>query len=81
MSFVEQLVAVAETFAIARGLSISRVSTLAFGDGKIIDRLRAGSDMTTGRFESGMQWFSDNWPAEAVWPGDIGRPTPKEQAA
>jgi hypothetical protein len=74
MTLKDKLLLVSSTFAEARGLSASRVSTLAFGDGKIIDRLRVGSDLTTGRFESGMEWFSQNWPAGAEWPCSVERP-------
>ena len=75
MKLKDSLLLVASTFATARGLSPSRVSTLAFGDGKIISRLTSGSDLTTGRFESGMDWFSENWPADEPWPEGVVRPS------
>ena len=36
--------------------------------------LEDGADLHTRRFEKAVQWFSDNWPAEAAWPEQIMRP-------
>jgi hypothetical protein len=69
------LISVANTFAAARGLSRSRVSTIVFNSGMVLDRLTAGRDLTTGNYERAMQWFSDNWPEGAVWPADVPRPS------
>lgn len=74
MTLKERLLAVAATYASARGLSTSRVSTLAFGDGKVLDRLAGESDLTTSRFEASMWWFSANWPEGEPWPADVPRP-------
>jgi len=74
MTLRDQLLAIAERFAAGRRLSASRVSTLCFGDGKLIDRLRNGSDLTTSRHEKAMAWFSANWPQGAEWPAEIPRP-------
>lgn len=79
MTLREKLLSVADAFAAARGLSESRVSTMAFGDGKVITRLRAGSDLTTTRYEASMAWFDANWPADAVWPQSINRPLTPER--
>lgn len=76
MTLVDRLLTVASTYAEARGLSMSRVSTLIFGDGKVLDRLAKGRDVTTGRFEGAMQWLSDNWPVGAHWPEGVDRPPP-----
>ena len=79
MTLVDRLLTVSSTYAEARGLSMSRVSTLIFGDGKVLDRLANGRDVTTGRFEGAMQWLSDNWPAGAQWPDGIARPDPTKR--
>lgn len=74
LTLKEQLLSVANAFAHGRGLSLSRVSTMVFGDGKVISRLLDGSDLTTARFEAAMLWFSDNWPEGVVWPSQVLRP-------
>lgn len=74
MTQVERLLAVCSTYAESRRLSLSRVSTIVFGDGKIISRLEAGSDLTTRRAEAAMKWLSANWPAGATWPPHVPRP-------
>jgi hypothetical protein len=79
MNLVSRLLTVADAFGVSRGLSPSRVSTLAFGDGKVIARLRDGRDVTTNRYEAAMQWFSDHWPETAEWPDGVMRPTPAPQ--
>lgn len=82
MNLRQKLVLTAKTFAEARGLSISRVSTLVFNDGKTIDAiLRRNADITTDRFERAMQWFSDNWPHDASWPAGVSRPLPVKESA
>lgn len=68
------LLKLSDHYAAARGLSISRVSTLVFADGKVLTRISSGGDLTTGRFEAAIVWFSDNWPAGVDWPSDIDRP-------
>ncbi len=62
------LLNLSELYASARGLSISRVSTLVFSDGKVLTRISGGGDITTGRFETAICWFSDNWPEGEPWP-------------
>jgi len=71
---IQQILTLAEAYAAHRALSDSRVSTLAFGDGNMIRRLRGGSDITTGRAERTMRWFSENWPEGAAWPEGVPRP-------
>lgn len=68
------LLQLAERYAAARGLSISRVSTLAFSDGKVLTRISGGGDITTGRLEAAVCWFSDNWPDDVDWPLNVPRP-------
>ena len=67
------LLSLARHYAGARGLSLSRVSTLVFSDGKVLARLSSGGDITTGRFEGAMHWFGSNWPDGCDWPSDIPR--------
>lgn len=62
------LLNLSELYASARGLSISRVSTLVFSDGKVLTRIAGGGDITTSRFETAIGWFSNNWPDGEPWP-------------
>jgi hypothetical protein len=72
----QQLVSVASLYAQAKGLSRSRVSTLVFSGGMVLDRLSSeAADITTVNFEKAMGWFSANWPADTPWPEGIVRPS------
>jgi hypothetical protein len=71
----DQLVHVAQAYCKARDLSLARVSTLIFNDGKKLGAIAtSGVDLSTGRFEHAMAWFSANWPDGAEWPEEIARP-------
>jgi hypothetical protein len=70
-----------EIYAKARGISPSRVATIIFSSGAMYRRLTDGADITVGRFEDAVQWFSDNWPAGVEWPEGIRRPAPKAPEA
>ena len=71
---------IADAYCLAVGLSRSRVSTIAFNGGAVLDRVADGGDITTGNFERGVKWFSDNWPAATPWPDGIARPEKREAA-
>lgn len=84
MQLTEQLLAVADAYCSVTGRSSSRVSTLIFNDGKKLDAMRSkGVDLYTGKFEAGMQWFSDNWPEgeDKRWPKAIARPAKSRAGA
>lgn len=74
MTLKERLLIVAAEYARIRELSVSRVSTLVFRDGKVLDRLAGSADLTTTRYEGAMAWFSQNWPDGEAWPDGISRP-------
>lgn len=75
MSAINGLLSVSEAYRNARGISASRLSTIVFGDGKVLPQLASGDrDITTRRLETAIQWFSDHWPADADWPEGIERP-------
>lgn len=80
MRLTDQLLTVAQLYADARKLSASRVSTIVFGDGKIISRINDGADITTRRLEGAMAWFSSNWPDDVVWPETVQRPAASKLA-
>ncbi|MGO6699237.1 hypothetical protein ACC699_17025 [Rhizobium ruizarguesonis] len=82
MNFREQLIAVSDQFAQARGIGRQRVSTIVLNRGSTLDRIAEGkSDVNTGTFEKAMLWFSLNWPEGAVWPQGVPRPVCAEEAA
>ncbi|WP_133122977.1 hypothetical protein [Methylobacterium frigidaeris] len=53
------------------------MSTLVYGSGDRLRRLREGKDMLSANIEDGLQWFSDRWPEGAVWPSEVPRPAPR----
>lgn len=82
MIHLDHLLAVASAYKAASGLSDDKtVSFRAFGDSKKLTALQAGADITVGRFNATMRWFSENWPAGAVWPSHVGRPAPQTERA
>jgi hypothetical protein len=81
MNAIDHLLAVADAYASARGLSESRVSTLAFGEGTRLGHVRRGGEMGARRVARGIAWFSENWPEGAEWPADVPRPALTEGAA
>jgi hypothetical protein len=81
MSGIDQLLLVARAYAAAEHIDLSTVSWRALGDTKKLPALEAGADIQIKRHERTMQWFSDNWPANAVWPADVSRPAPATAAA
>lgn len=74
MALINHITRIAEVYCCERGLSISRVSTLVFNDGKRLSSILAGGDLYTSRYEHALAWFSANWPEGAEWPADVPRP-------
>ena len=74
MRLRDQLLAVSEAYANLVGRSEARVSTIVYGSGNAILRLRDGADMGSERIHNGLQWFSDHWPDQAPWPAEVARP-------
>lgn len=81
MNQIQQMLRLIDVFAAARGISTSRVTTIVFNSGAMYQRLSAGADITVGRIERAMQWFSDNWPDDLDWPDGIARPARKPAIA
>ena len=75
------LVAIAQTFATARGISLWRVGAIMAGDGKFFVRLQSGKTCTFRMARLVTQKFSDHWPDDLEWPSDIPRPAPRKDAA
>jgi hypothetical protein len=73
-SAIASIISVATAYCEANRLSLARVSTVVFNDGKALTRLAAGGDLTTRSFERAMAWFSANWPEGLAWPDGVERP-------
>lgn len=71
---IAHLIVIAEAYAHRASVEEKTVSSRVFGDSKKLAALRGGADITVGRFNSAMRWFSANWPAEAEWPAGVPRP-------
>ena len=58
----------------ATGRSESRISDLACANPYLFKRLRANKGCTIATYNRVLTWFSNHWPEEVQWPGDIPRP-------
>ncbi|AXS42486.1 hypothetical protein D1F64_06600 [Breoghania sp. L-A4] len=79
MTLRTKLLHIADAFADTRRLSRSRVSTLSLDQGSKLDQIANGADISTGRYERAMSWFSNNWPDGAEWPEEVSRPLVEAQ--
>lgn len=70
------LIAVAEVFCAAKGMSRARLATLIFNHGAKFDLIEQGADIGVRTFERAMAWLSANWPEGAEWPAQVARPDP-----
>ena len=79
---VKTLINIADLYKAAEGIEAdSTVSHRVFGDTKKLSALRAGADITVGRFNAAMAWFASNWPAGADRPAVLlSTPNPGEAA-
>ena len=68
------LLALADEYQRVTEVSDTTLSSRIFDDGKKLPLLRGDGDLSTKRFNSTLQWFSDNWPDAAVWPRHVQRP-------
>jgi hypothetical protein len=78
MKLAQQIVAVADLFCQAKGLSRGRVATLIFNDGKRLDAIDQGSDLGTRQYEKAMAWLAQHWPEGVDWPDGVERPLPDD---
>ena len=74
------LLILAERYGSNKSIALSTVSLYAAGQGRLMERLRAGCGITVGRRDRILQWFSDHWPAGLPWPEEISRPYPASPA-
>ena len=81
MVHLTHLLALADAYKRATALEDVTVSHRLFGDSKKLSALRAGADITLGRFNAALVWFDANWPEGAKWPDDVTKPANTEHAA
>ena len=74
MSADEFVIRLLESYAAARQIAVTSACVYAAAQARLVDRLRAGSSITTRRVARIAQWISDNWPTDHPWPADIPRP-------
>jgi hypothetical protein len=79
MTEIAHLLSLADAFIAATSIKEVTLSHRVFGDSKKLAAIRKGADITLGRFNAALEWFSLNWPADAEWPSEVARPA--EQAA
>jgi hypothetical protein len=81
MTLREHLIHLADSYGTAKNLSRSRVSTLVFNGGHVLNRVaEQDGDVTTATFERAVRWFDANWPDDLPWPADLPRPSLVAQA-
>lgn len=71
---VSDLLAVADSYQDALGISESTLASRLFRDSRKLKALRGGADITVGRYCEVMTWLSENWPSGAEWPRHVPRP-------
>ena len=71
---IAHFISLADAFIAATSIKDVTLSHRMFGDSKKLTAIRNGSDITVGRLNSAIEWLSANWPENAVWPENVGRP-------
>ncbi len=74
----DRLLLVADLWCAATERSRSRLSTLLFSNGRRLDAIAEGGDLTTRSFERAMEWLSSEWLPDFPWPSDVPRPAAPE---
>jgi len=78
---IHHLILLASEYARLEGVEEKTVSNRVFSDSKKLASMRAGGDITVGRFNAALVWFSANWPEGAGWPEAVVRPAALAEAA
>lgn len=68
------LIALAAAYGAARKLETATVGRMCAADGRFFLRITEGKTFTVKKYDEVVAWFSDNWPADTLWPSDIARP-------
>ena len=78
----QHLITLAETLAAHQGVTHYAISMRALGKGDFFKKMiERGYDCRTRTAERLMQWFSDHWDDDLVWPDHIDRPKPARERA
>ena len=65
-------------FMAERDIGVATAGRLAAGDWRFFDRLgEQGKTFTARKYDEVIEWFSANWPPNAVWPDGVARPVQK----
>lgn len=80
MNDISHLLTIVDEYLRATKAKDVTVSFWVFNDSKKLSALRSGADITVGRYNAAIRWFSDHWPADAIWPADIVRPVAERAA-
>ncbi len=81
-SLEANLVALAETYASHRSVTLWRVGHQAANRGSFFVDLKGQKrHCQTNTYSRVLQWFSDHWPADLEWPAEIQRPEPRQGEA
>lgn len=70
------LLRLAAAFTGATGRSSKTIGKKALNDNKFYPRIERGDGFSVKTYDRVVQWLSDNWPREAIWPREIPRPAP-----
>jgi hypothetical protein len=70
----KHLLKVAETYGKLTKVEEKTVSSRVFADSKKLRAIRDGADITVGRYNAALEWFSENWPEGKKWPDSVPRP-------
>ena len=73
----EDLISIAKRFGEATGVTPAAIGKRALNDTKFFVRINdCGTTFTVRTFDKLIQWLSDNWPDDAIWPVEVPRPRP-----
>jgi hypothetical protein len=78
---IEHLIKVAREYGRVTKVAEKTVSSRVFQDSKKLTAIRSGADITVGRYNAALAWFSENWPEKGKWPNEVPRPEHEETAA
>lgn len=70
----QQILRLADEYLRVVNIRETALSSRLFGESKKLALLRGGADLTVTRYRQVVNWFSENWPSDAVWPDAIARP-------
>lgn len=68
------LLDLADRFEAACGVTPATAAKRALNDNTFFARIEGGAGFSVRTADRLLQWFSDNWPADAQWPEGLDRP-------